>query len=383
MKKTLTTVPLTSPALCPSRRESFLPFVSPLIGEEEIAEVIDTLRSGWLTTGPKTRRFEEQFREYVGARHAIAVNSCTSALHLALTVLGVGRGDEVIVPTFTFCATANVVAHLGARPVLVDVDQDFNVKPEAIEAAITPRTKAIMPVHLSGQACDLEAILAIAARHHLPVVEDAAHAVGATYRGKKIGTFGKITAFSFYATKNLTAGEGGMITTDDDQLAQRMRLLSLHGMNCDAWNRHSASGSWYYEVTEAGFKNNMSDLQASLGIHQLRKLDAFIATRTNYAQRFTAAFSAIPEIEPPVIHPHRQHAWHLYILRLKLERLRIDRAQFIEELRSRQIGTSVHFIPVHLQPFYQQTFGYRRGDFPNAEHLYERIISLPLYPPND
>jgi len=381
-------------------RESFLPFSVPSIGEEEIAEVADSLRSGWITTGPKTKRFEDQFREYIGSRHAIAVNSCTAGLHIALTALGVGPGDEVIVPTLTFCSTANVVVHLGARPVLVDVGEDFNVTPEAVEAAITPRTKVIIPVHYGGQACDLDAIYALAARYNLPVVEDAAHAVGATYHGHKIGsdalpptllppTGGDrgggqgvrvVTVFSFYATKNMTTGEGGMITTTDDALAEHMRLLTLHGMSRDAWKRYTSAGSWYYEVVMAGYKDNMTDIQAALGIHQLRRLDSFIRIRQRYVRLYDETFADLQEVETPVRHSDRNHVYYIYVIRLDLDRLTIDRAQFIEALRAHNIGTSVHFIPVHLHPFYQERFGYRRGDLPQAAVIYDRIVSLPLYP---
>ncbi len=375
-------------------RETFLPFALPSIGEEEIAEVVDSLRSGWVTTGPKVKRFERDFAEYIGTQHAIAVNSCTAGLHIALTALGIGPGDEVIVPTLTFCATANVVVHLGARPVLVDVGNDFNVTPETIEAAITARTKAIMPVHYSGQACDLEAIHEVAGRHNLPVVEDAAHAVGSTYHDHKIGSDAlaqsisnrqgrpvrSITVFSFYATKNMTTGEGGMITTNDGDLADRMRMLALHGMSRDAWKRYTSAGSWYYEVVLPGYKDNMTDIQAALGIHQLRRLDRFIKTRQHYARLYDEAFAELAEIATPMTHPDRNQVYHIYVIRLHLERLAIDRAAFIEELKSRNIGTSVHFIPVHLHPFYQQCLGYRRGDFPQAEAIYDRIVSLPLYP---
>ncbi|HOG46378.1 MAG TPA: DegT/DnrJ/EryC1/StrS family aminotransferase [Anaerolineae bacterium] len=369
-------------------REQFLPFSLPLIGEEEIAEVVDSLRSGWITTGPKVRRFEEDFARYIGARHAIAVNSCTAGLHIALAALGVAPGDEVIVPTLTFCSTANVVVHLGARPVLVDAGEDLNVAPEAIAAAITPRTKAIVPVHYGGQPCDLEVIYALAAQHGLPVVEDAAHAVGAGYHGLKIGcdalTAGqavtRITAFSFYPTKNMTTGEGGMVTTSDDALAERMRLLTLHGMSRDAWKRYTSAGSWYYEVVAAGFKYNMTDIQAALGIHQLRRLDGFVAVRQRYARLYDEALAALPQVETPIVHGDRSHIYHLYPIRLVPERLAIDRARFIEELRALNIGSSVHFIPVHLHPFYRDTFGYKRGDLPVAERIYERIISLPLFP---
>ena len=370
-------------------RARFLPFTLPLIGEEEIAEVVDSLRSGWITTGPKVKRFEEEFAQYIGCRHAIAVNSCTAALHIALTALDIGPDDEVIVPTLTFCSSANVVVHAGARPVLVDVGEDFNVQAETIERAITPRTKAIIVVHYSGQACDLAAVYDIARRHHLAVIEDAAHAVGAEYNGHKIGASyhtqalsldKHITCFSFYAIKNLTTGEGGMIVTSDPELAERIRMLSLHGMNRDAWKRYSSAGSWFYEVQEAGFKYNMTDIQAGMGIHQLKKLDGFIETRARYAGMYSEAFSEVPEIEMPLIHEDRKHAWHLYVIKLALERLKIDRAEFIEELRAQNIGTSVHFIPVHLHPYYREKFGYRHGDLKQAEYLYDRIVSLPLYP---
>lgn len=371
------------------KRATFLPFALPSIGEEEIAEVVDSLRSGWITTGSKTKRFESDFAEYISTQHAIAVSSCTAGLHIALTALGIGPGDEVILPTLTFCSTANVVVHLGARPVLVDVGEDFNVTAQALEEAITPRTKALLPVHYGGQSCDLASIYEVALRHKLPIVEDAAHAVGATYRDHKIGSeelsiLGKgvkiVTCFSFYATKNMTTSEGGMITTTDDGLASEMRLLTLHGISRDAWKRYTSAGSWYYEVVSAGYKNNMTDIQAAIGIHQLHKLNGFIGTRRRHAQTYDAALTPVTEIEIPLIHPNCTHVYHLYAIRLNLEQLTIDRAQFVEELRARNIGTSVHFIPVHLHPFYQERFGYRRGDLPQAEAIYDRIISLPLYP---
>lgn len=370
-------------------REQFLPYALPSIGEEEIAEVVDSLRSGWVTTGPKVKRFEKDFADYIGAKHAITVNSCTAGLHIALTSLGVGPGDEVIVPTMTFCSTANVVVHLGARPVLVDVGEDFNVLPESIERAITHRTKAIVPVHHSGQACDLSAIYAIAERYHIPIVEDAAHAVGTTYNGLKIGSDALVsrapnvahaTVFSFYATKNMSTGEGGMITTPDNTLMEQMRLFTLHGMSHDAWKRYSSSGSWYYEVIVPGYKDNMTDIAASMGIHQLRRLDGFIKVRQEYGRRYDKGFADWPEIQTPLVHSDRNHTFHLYVIRLCLDRLTINRAQFIEALRAQNIGTSVHFIPVHLHPYYQQTFGYHRGALPRAEALYDQIISLPLYP---
>jgi len=328
------------------------------------------------------------------ARTSFLVNSCTAGLHIALTALGVGPGDEVIIPTLTFCSTANVVVHLGARPVLVDVGEDFNVTPEAIESAITSRTKVVMPVHYGGQSCNLEAIYRLAARRNLSVVEDAAHAVGATYRGHKIGSdalplsilsakgeaIRAATVFSFYATKNMTTGEGGMITTSDDGMAKQMRLLSLHGMDRDAWKRYTSAGSWYYEVILPGYKDNMTDIQAALGIHQLRRLDGFVATRQRYARLYDEAFADLPEVNTPAVHSDRKHVYHLYNIRLDLDRLTIDRAQFIEALKAYNIGASVHFIPVHLHRFYQEHFGYSRGDLSQAETLYDREVSLPLYP---
>ena len=368
------------------KRETFLPFSLPSIGQEEIDEVSDTLRSGWLSTGPKVNRFEGEFADYVGAKHAIAVNSCTAGLKIALVALGISSGDEVVLPTFTFCSAANVVVHLGAKPILVDVGKDFNLNVELLAELVETRLrsgnriKAIIPVDHSGQPCDLQGVADIARRHGLEVVEDAAHAVGAEFSGQKIGSFSRVTAFSFYAIKNMTTGEGGMITTADDELAARMRLLSMHGMSKDAWKRYEDTGSWYYEIEAAGFKQNMTDIQASLGIHQLRKLDGFIQKRTKFAQIYSEVFAEVPELEVPSLHADRKHAWHLYVMRLRTERLRINRAQFIEELSARNIGTSVHFIPVHLHPFYKREFAYRKGDFPVAEHLFERIISLPLYP---
>ncbi len=370
-------------------REEFLPFALPSIGEEEIAEVVDTLRSGWITTGPKVKRFESDFSAYTDASHAVAVNSCTAGLHTALAALGIGPGDEVILPTLTFCATANVVVHLGARPLLVDIGPDFQIDPAAVEAVITPRTRVIMPVHYAGQACDLDAIYEIAAGQKLEVIEDAAHAVGTTYHGERIGSDHlahrylrplRATAFSFYANKNMTTGEGGMITTADDELAKKMRVLSLHGMSKDAWKRYANSGSWFYEVVDAGYKNNMTDIAAALGIHQLRRLDGFIKLRQKYARMYDEAFAGLDALETPIKHADRNHVYHLYAIRLNLDQLTIDRAEFIDQLKELRIGASVHFIPVHLHPFYREYFGYGRGDLPRAEKIYDRILSLPLYP---
>ena len=363
-----------------SVRTQFLPFAQPDIGEKEIAEVVDTLKSGWITTGPKTKTFEERMAQYLEAKHTVAVNSCTGALHLGLAAAGVGRDDEVITTPLTFCSTANVIIHLGARPVFADIGDDYNIDPAEIEARITPRTKAIIPVHFGGQPCQMDAIMACAARHRIPVIEDAAHAIGARYGECMIGTIGDITTFSFYAIKNLTTAEGGMIATADEELAEKIRLLSLHGISKDAWKRYTSEGSWYYEVLFAGFKYNMTDIQAALGLQQLERLEDFITTRARYARIYNDAFQDLPEVRIPLVNEGIRHAWHLYVIQLNLERLTIDRSQFIEALRAENIGTSVHFIPVHLHPYYRDTYGYARGDYPKAEHVYDRIISLPLYP---
>lgn len=371
----------TALARSESRRADFLPFHVPTIGEEEIAAVTEVLKSGWLTTGAKSREFEQEFRRLVGAAHAVAVNSATAALHLALAAVGVQEGDEVIVPTMTFAATAEVALYLKARPVLVDCAPDtLNIDPAAIERAITPRTKAVVPVHFAGQACDSEPILALARRHDLKVIEDAAHALPARDRGRMVGAIGDITCFSFYATKTITTGEGGMATTENPDWAERMRMLSLHGISHDAWNRYSSEGSWYYEVTRVGYKYNLTDIAASLGLAQLKKCRAFAAARRRIAEAYSDAFADLPEVRAPVCKPGKDHAWHLYVIQLELERLRIDRRAFIEALRERNIGASVHFIPLHLHPYYRDTFGYRPKDFPVASEVYPRAVSLPIYP---
>jgi dTDP-4-amino-4,6-dideoxygalactose transaminase len=361
-------------------RRDFLPFNQPDIEQAEIEEVVDALRSGWITTGPKTRAFERRFAEYVGARHAIAVNSCTGGLHVALAAANIGPGDEVIVPTMTFCSTANVVVHQGATPILVDVEPDtLNIDPERLEAALTPRTRAVLPVHLYGHPCDMDRIGEIAEAHNLLVVEDAAHAVAAKWHGERVGAFSPATVFSFYATKNLTTAEGGMITTDHDAYAERMRIWTLHGISRDAWKRYSAEGSWYYEVSVPGFKYNLTDLQAALGLHQLARLESMTRQRAELAARYDEGLSDLQEIELPAVRDGIRHAWHLYPIRLRLEQLTIDRAEFIEQVKAGGIGTSVHFIPLHRHPYYRERLGSRPTDFPVADAAYERLVSLPLY----
>ena len=349
-------------------------------------EVAATLRSGWLTTGPRTAQFEKDFSAYVDSPHALAVNSCTAGLHVALAALGIGKGDEVITTPLTFCSTVHTISHTGATPVLADIGPDGNIDPQEIERAITPRTRAIIPVHLAGLPCDMDAIWDIARRRGVFVVEDAAHAVGGKYAGRQIGAApigdgpsSDAVAFSFYATKNMTTGEGGMVTTASESLASRMRMLSLHGMSRDAWNRYSERGNWYYEVAERGFKYNLTDIQSAMGIHQLRKLESFIETRRRFAEIYNRELGDLAEVELPPDRAGTRHAWHLYILRLNLDLLDIDRKAFINELGAKGVGTSVHFIPIPLHPHFagldMDRWGSRR-----ALDLYPRIVSLPLYP---
>jgi len=362
-------------------RSQFLPYHLPEIEQEEIETVVNILRSGWLTTGSKAKQFESEFADYVCASHAVALNSCTAALHLALEAVGVGEGDEVIIPTMTFAATGEVVTYLKAKPVLVDCRLDnMTIDVEQMEKAITPKTKAIIPVHFAGHPCDMGSIMAIAKNNNLKVIEDAAHALPATYRGQQIGAIGDITCFSFYATKTITTGEGGMATTQNGEWADRMRMMSLHGISRDAWNRYTAEGSWQYEILCPGWKYNMTDLAAGLGIEQLKKANRFWETRKEYAALYQEGFCDVPEIILPSALDHVEHSWHLYAIQLDVDRLRINRGEFIELLKKYNIGTSVHFIPLHLHPYYRQTLGYGHGDFPNATGVYERILSLPIYP---
>lgn len=358
----------------------FLPFHVPDIGEEEIQSVVETLRSGWLTTGIKTKQFEEEFAEFIGAQHAVAVNSCTAALHLALEAVGVTAGDEVIVPTMTFAATAEVVHYCRALPVLVDCQGDtLNIDVEALEQAISSKTKAIIPVHFAGQPCQMDRIVELARSRNIKVIEDAAHALPAKYQGRMVGTLGDITCFSFYATKTMTTGEGGMATTENSEWAERMRILSLHGISRDAVNRYTPEGSWYYEICYPGYKYNLTDMASALGIPQLGKCHDFAKIRHQYAMLYNEAFKDIPEIILPHVNKDIEHAWHLYVIQLDLDRLRIGRDEIIDLLKQQGIGTSVHFIPLHLHPFYRSNT-YAGGNFPVANQVFKRIISLPIYP---
>ena len=366
----------------------FLPFALPEIGEEEIAEVVDTLRSGWVTTGPKARQFEQAFVQYLtggagdDSLHAIAVNSATAGLHLALEALGIGPGDEVITTTHTFTATAEVARYLGADVKLVDIDPaTLNIDPAAIEAAITPRTKCLMPVHYAGLAVDMDAIHAIAQKHSLKVVEDAAHAMPTTYQGQLIG-LGRSDAvvFSFYANKTMTTGEGGMLVTRDAALAARAKVMRLHGINRDAFDRFTAKvPSWYYEIVAPGFKYNLTDIAASLGLHQLKRIDGFQVRREQIARRFDEALADLPLLLPPrPTAASDLHAWHLYVVRLSDEAT-ITRDQLIDSLFADGIGVSVHYIPLHLHPYWKERYELRAEQFPHSQKAYERMVSLPLY----
>jgi perosamine synthetase len=412
-----------------------IPFYKPSIGAEEIDEVVATLKSGWLTTGPRTKQFEREFADYLKHKHAIAVNSCTAALHLALEAIGLKAGQGVIVPTMTFAATAEVVRYFNARPILVDCRvEDFNLDvadaERKIQSALTAgqSVTAIIPVHYGGQIGDVAGVQELARRHNLKIVEDAAHCCPAYYRKAEsrkqkaksvgenvesrkqkvenknefqfsafpisasknvsgsagawlpVGSTADISCYSFYANKTITTGEGGMACTENDDYADRMRIMSLHGISRDAWKRYTAEGSWYYEIIAPGFKYNMADIAAAIGIHQLRKADRFHRRRTELAGLYGESLKEVEEIILPQIQPNRIHSWHLYVIRLKLDRLKIDRARFIAELTQRGVGTSVHWLPLHMHPYYRETYGYAPEDLPVACSLYPEIITLPIYP---
>ena len=401
-----------------------IPFYKPSLGDEEINEVVDTLKSGWLTTGPKTKQFERDFAGYLGQKHAVAVNSCTAALHLALEAIGLKAGQGVLVPTMTFAATAEVVRYFNARPILVDCRaEDFNLDvadaERKLQSALTAgqSVAGIIPVHYGGQIGDVAGVRSLADRYQLKVIEDAAHCCPAYYRNGKaesgkqkaeiaeemdrdaalnsqpstfnpqpsdawlpVGHDADISCYSFYANKTITTGEGGMACTNNDEYADRMRIMSLHGISKDAWKRFTAEGSWYYEIIAPGFKYNLTDIASAIGIHQLRKADRFHRRRTELAAHYSEALKDVEEIVRPKTQPDRIHSWHLYAIRLKLERLKIDRAQFITELQQRGIGTSVHWLPLHMHPYYRETYGYAPQDLPVAASLYPGLVTLPLYP---
>ena len=362
-------------------RDDFLPFALPSIGDLEIEEVVRTLRSGWLTVGPKTKAFERKVAEYVGVPAAAALSSCTAGLKLGLILLGVGEGDEVILPTLNFVAGPNCAVHLGARPVLVDVDErTLNVTPEIIEKAMTPRTRVVVPVHFAGMPCDIRGIMDVAHSRGIRVLGDAAHAMGADYGDRKVGSLADLTSFSFYVTKGITTGEGGAMTSPDEELVQRAGVLSLHGMSSGAWNRYSERGTWYYEVLEPGYKCNMSDMQAAIGIHQMEKVDEFREQRDVVARAYREGLSEESALVLPETCSSGRHAWHLFPIRLRTEALSISRDRFIKCLNKEGIGASVHFIPVHYHPYYRQHLKHGPGAFPVSEGFFERAVSLPIYP---
>ena len=362
-------------------RKDFLVFGSPMIEQPEIDEVVASLESGWLGTGPKAHKFEEMFKEYKGIKCAMALNSCTAALHLSMLAIGIKPGDEVIVPTMTFASSASVVIHAGGIPVFADCKKDtMNIDPDDIERKISPKTKAIIPVHFAGRACNMDVIMDIAKKHNLKVVEDCAHAIETEYHGKKAGTFGDLGCFSFYVTKNIVTGEGGMAITDNEEYANRMKIMALHGMSKDAWKRFSDSGYKHYQVLYPGYKYNMMDIQAAIGIHQLPRVDKYWNRRQEIWTRYNEAFKDLPVFTSAPVEPDTKHSYHLYTLLLDIDKvnLKMTRDKFLDEMTNRNIGVGVHYIALHLHPYYQKNFGYKRGDFPNAEWISDRTVSLPV-----
>jgi dTDP-4-amino-4,6-dideoxygalactose transaminase len=358
-----------------------IPFHKAYMNGDEVREVLDVIKSGWLTMGPKTVEFEGDFKDYTGARYAVAVNSCTAALHLALEAIGIKEGDEVLVPAVTFTATAEVVTYFRAKPVFVDVEKDTcNMDVCKVEEKITKKTRAIIPMDYGGQPVDYDELRAIAKRHGLFIIEDGAHTLPSEYKGRNVGVLADITCFSFYATKALSTGEGGMITTSREKWAKRLRIMRLHGISKDAWRRQGNYGSWNYKVVDAGFKYNMTDIQAALGIAQLKKIDTMYFKRRKIAEKYNEAFRKIEEVIVPRIKEDRSTSWHLYVIKLKAEKLKIDRNKFIEELAKRGVSASVHFTPLYRHPFYAKKYGETKKDFPSSEWVYRRIISLPIYP---
>ncbi len=360
-------------------RDSFLVFGSPIIEEPEIQEVVECLRSGWISTGPRVGKFQELFKAYIGTKYAFALNSCTAGLHLSMIAAGLKPGDEVITTPMTFAATANSVVHTGATPVFADVDRTtMNIDPKEIEKKITEKTRAIIPVHLCGRPCDMDPIMDIARRHKLLVIEDAAHAIEAVYKGKKIGAIGDIGVFSFYVTKNIVTGEGGMVTTSVEEYAEKIETYGLHGMSRGAWKRFSDEGYKHYQIVFPGFKYNMMDIQAAMGIHQLGRINAYYSRRQEIWKRYDEAFKNFPVEIPAPAEPDTKHALHLYTILVKLEDLTCDRDAIQQALHKENIGTGIHYIALHTHPYYRDTYGYTSDDFPHALYISDRTISLPL-----
>ena len=356
----------------------FIPFSRPWIDETEIEAVSEVLASKWISTGARVREFERAFAELLGVKHAIAVSSCTAALHLSLVVTGIGIDDEVITTPYTFTATAEAIRYVGAKPVFVDINPvTLNIDVNRIEKAITPKTKALMPVHIAGLPCEMETLHHICQKHNLLLIDDAAHAIPAEYKGRSIGTLGDLTAFSFYANKNITTAEGGMITTNSDAYAEHLRTMRLHGIDKDAWSRQSKRNMWRYDITTEGYKYNMTDIQAAMGLCQLMKINKIHERRQNIIHKYNEELSKIPQINVPAdADEMSKHAWHLYIIQLN----DVDRDQFVETLRNKNIECSVHYVPLHLFQYYQKQYGYSEGDFPCAEQVFEKVVSLPLHP---
>jgi len=360
-------------------QNKYITFGAPMIEEPEIEEVVASLRSGWLGTGPKVTEFENLVKGYVGAKYAVALNSCTAGLHLSLIAQGVGHGDEVITTPLTFCATVNAIIHVGAVPIFADINPlTMNIDPQEIEKVITSRTKAIIPVHMAGRPCAMEAIVDIAQRHGLKIIEDGAHALGAEFRGKKIGNISDLTCFSFYVTKNVVTGEGGMITTNNKELADKIKILALHGMSQDAWKRYSDDGYKHYEVVCPGFKYNMMDLQAAIGLHQVKRIDKYAERRRQIWNYYADNLSGLPLVLPSADLTEGKHAMHLYTILIDKKKTGFDRDKFLLMMHHKGVGTGVHFLPVHLHKYYREKFGFKAGDYPNAELIGSQTVSLPL-----
>lgn len=362
-------------------RKKFLPIATAVFGKEEEREIIDTLRSGWITLGPKTKRFEEDFQKYIGSKYAVALISCSAALHLAMMAIDIKEGDEVITTPLTFAATAHAILHCGGKPVFVDIDRKtFNIDPGKIESAITKKTKAIIPVHYGGQPAELDKIRRIAKKYNLYVIEDAAHAVGSEYKNRKIGTISDMTCFSFHPVKNMTTGDGGAITTNNSKIAEKLMMLRVNGMDKESWKRNTSSGNWDYDISVLGFKYHMNDIAASLGIHQLRKIDKFWKVRKKISQEYDKLFKKVPGVILPEKMPNIKHAHNLYPVLIDIDSINISRNEIIAKLKEFNIGSIVYFRPLHLQPFFQKYLGCKKGDFPEAEFIFDRLVCLPIYP---